>query len=102
SEATARTCAKAPPNAPPHSRERAERGPGEVDRPGPGARVPPLKQGFNERDAAKIPGPKRHVAASRLGAFGGRATPEHRIRVRSQRSERLHLLRFPSLANLES
>jgi hypothetical protein len=34
------------------------------------------------------------AAVSPLGAFGGKATREHRIRVRSQRSERLQ---FPAL-----
>ena len=33
--------------------------------------------------------PKGHVAASPLGAVGGKPTREHRIRVRTQRSERL-------------
>jgi hypothetical protein len=66
-------------------------GPGEVDRPGPWS--VPHSKGFNERDAAKIPGPQGHVAASPLGAGGGKATREHRTRGRTQRSER----QFPAL-----
>jgi hypothetical protein len=69
------------------------KGPGEVDRPGPWSARPPLKLGFNERDAAKVPGPKGHVAASRLDAADGKPTREHRTRGRTQQSERLH---FPA------
>src|SRR5262249_60933481 len=43
-----------------------------------------------------VPTVKRTVAVSPLGAVGGKPTREHRIRVRSQRSERLQ---FPALAN---
>src|SRR5262249_41415904 len=58
-------------------------------------------KGFNERDAAKIPGPQGHVAASPLGAGGGKATREHRTRGRTQRSERqFPALRAPQLQNL--